>query len=95
VKQLEKHVPELDSDPNDEVDFAGGLALRRRVAVTETAEGFLDRARERAARAGDHHPMTVAEQREFEALQNEKHREHEARLRELEGEISKATKPKG
>ncbi|CAN0581517.1 unnamed protein product, partial [Ectocarpus sp. 12 AP-2014] len=47
VKQLEKHVPELDSDPNDEVDFAGGLALRRRVAVTETAEGFLDRARER------------------------------------------------
>ncbi|CAM9762173.1 unnamed protein product, partial [Ectocarpus sp. 13 AM-2016] len=95
VKKLEKHVPELDSDPNEEVDFAGGLALRRRVAVTETAKGFFDRARDRAARAGDHHPVTVAEQREFEALQNEKHRGLEARLRELEGAISKATKPKG
>ncbi|CAN0483579.1 unnamed protein product, partial [Ectocarpus sp. 12 AP-2014] len=95
VKKLEKHVPELDSDPDDEVDFAGQLALRRRVAVTETAEGFLDRARDRAARAGDHHPVTVSEQREFKAVQNEKHRELEARLRELEGEISKATKRKG
>ncbi|CAM9449685.1 unnamed protein product [Ectocarpus sp. 8 AP-2014] len=95
VKKLEKHVPEVDSEPDDDVDFADGLALRRRVAVTETAEGFLDRARDRAARAGDHHPVTVAEQREYEALQNEKHREHEARLRELEGQISKATKQKG
>ncbi|CAM9228091.1 unnamed protein product, partial [Ectocarpus sp. 8 AP-2014] len=95
VKKLEKHVPELESDPDDDVDCAAGLALRRRVAVTETAEGFLDRARDRAARAADHHPVTVAKQREFEALQNEKHREHESRLRELEGQISKATKRKG
>ncbi|CAN0439634.1 unnamed protein product, partial [Ectocarpus sp. 12 AP-2014] len=95
VKKLEKHIPELDSDHDDDVDYAGGLALRRRVAVAETAEGFLDRARDRAARAADHHPVTVAGQREFEALQNEKHREHEAKLRELEGEISKATKRNG
>ncbi|CAN0058079.1 unnamed protein product [Ectocarpus sp. 6 AP-2014] len=95
VKKLEQHVPELDSEPDDDVDFGGELALRRRVAVSETAKGFLDRARDRAARAADHHPVTVSEQREFEALQNEKHREHEARLRELEGQISKATIRKG
>ncbi|CBJ33257.1 Hypothetical leucine rich repeat protein [Ectocarpus siliculosus] len=95
VKKLEEHVPELDSEPDDDVDFGGELALRRRVAVSETAKGFLDRARDRAARAADHHPVTVSEQREFEALQNEKHREHEARLRELEGQISKATIRKG
>ncbi|CBJ28474.1 Hypothetical leucine rich repeat protein [Ectocarpus siliculosus] len=91
VKKLEQHVPELDSEPDDDVDFGGELALRRRVAVSETAKGFLDRARDRAARAVDHHPVTVSEQREFEALQDEKHREHEARLRELEGQIIKAT----
>ncbi|CAN0388433.1 unnamed protein product, partial [Ectocarpus fasciculatus] len=47
VKKLEKHVPELDIEPDGDVDGGGGLALRRRVAVTETAEGFLDRARDR------------------------------------------------
>ncbi|CAN0186483.1 unnamed protein product, partial [Ectocarpus sp. 12 AP-2014] len=47
VKKLEKHVPELGSEPDDDVDFAGGPALRRRVAVTETAQGFLDRAQDR------------------------------------------------
>ncbi|CAN0209967.1 unnamed protein product, partial [Ectocarpus fasciculatus] len=95
VKHLEKYAPELDSEPDGDVDMEGGLALRRRVAVTETAEGFLDRARDRAAGAADHHPVTVFQQREFEALQDEKHRDHEARLTELEGEISKATKGKG
>ncbi|CAM9596837.1 unnamed protein product [Ectocarpus fasciculatus] len=95
VKHLEKYAPELDGEPSKDVDFGGGLALRRRVAVTETAEGFLDRARDRAVAAADHHPVTVSEQREFEALQNEKHREHEARLRELEGKIRKAAKGKG
>ncbi|CAM9801829.1 unnamed protein product, partial [Ectocarpus sp. 12 AP-2014] len=93
-EKLEKHVPEVDSDPDDDVDFAGGLALRRRVAVTETAKGFLDRARGRATAVADHYSVTVSEQREFEALQNEKHREHEARFRELEREISNATKRK-
>lgn len=39
--------------------------------------------------------MTVSKLREFEALQTEKHREHESKLRELEGEIGKANKPKG
>ncbi|CAN0057169.1 unnamed protein product [Ectocarpus sp. 6 AP-2014] len=92
VKKLEKHASELDSEPDDDVDYGGGLAVRQRVAVTETAQGFFDRARDRATTAADHHPVTVAEQREFEALQNEKHCGHEARLRELEGEISKATK---
>ncbi|CAN0163961.1 unnamed protein product [Ectocarpus fasciculatus] len=47
VQKLEKHVPEVENEPDGDVDHAGGLALRRRVAVTETAEGFLDRARER------------------------------------------------
>ncbi|CAM9581932.1 unnamed protein product, partial [Ectocarpus sp. 12 AP-2014] len=68
VKKLEKHVPELGSEPDDDVDFAAGAA--------------------------DHHPVTVSEQREFEALQDEKHREHEERFRELEGEISKAVRRK-
>ncbi|CAM9178057.1 unnamed protein product [Ectocarpus sp. 8 AP-2014] len=95
VVNLEKHAPALDGEPDDSVDVGGGLALRRRAAVTETAEGFLDRARERAAAAADHHPVTVSELREFEALQTEKHREHESKLRELEGEIGKANKPKG
>ncbi|CAN0322810.1 unnamed protein product, partial [Ectocarpus fasciculatus] len=72
VQKLEKHVPELDNEPDGDVDCGGGLALRRRVAVTETAEGFLDRARDRAAGAADHHPVTVSQQREFEALQDEK-----------------------
>ncbi|CAM9358255.1 unnamed protein product, partial [Ectocarpus fasciculatus] len=48
-----------------------------------------------AAAAADHHPVTVSQQREFEALQDERHRDHEARFRQLEGEISKATKRKG
>ncbi|CAM9661729.1 unnamed protein product [Ectocarpus fasciculatus] len=95
VVNLEKHVPAPDSEPGDSVDSGGGLTLRRRVAVTETAEGFLDRARDRAAAAADHHPVTASELREFEALQKEKHREHEAKFRELEGEIAKAKKPKG
>ncbi|CAN0251301.1 unnamed protein product, partial [Ectocarpus fasciculatus] len=95
VQKLEKHVPELDNEPDGDVDCGGELALRRRVAVSETAEGFLDRARDRAAAAADHHPVTVSQQREFEALQDEKHRDHEARLTELEGEISKATRGKG
>ncbi|CAN0446712.1 unnamed protein product, partial [Ectocarpus fasciculatus] len=45
VQKLAKHVPEVDNEPDGDVDCGGGLALRRRVAVTETAEGFLDRAR--------------------------------------------------
>ncbi|CAB1113543.1 unnamed protein product [Ectocarpus sp. CCAP 1310/34] len=76
------------------LQIAGGPALRRRVAVTETAQGFLDRAQDRAAGAADLHPVTVSEQREFEALQDEKHREHEERFRELEGEISKVARRK-
>ncbi|CAM9603560.1 unnamed protein product, partial [Ectocarpus sp. 13 AM-2016] len=95
VVNLERHVPAPDCEPDDSVDVGGGLALRRRAAVTETAEGFLDRARDRAAAAADHHPVTVSELRELEALQSEKHREHESKLRELEGEIRKANKPKG
>ncbi|CAN0517757.1 unnamed protein product, partial [Ectocarpus sp. 12 AP-2014] len=95
VVNLEKHVPAPDCEPDDSVDVGGGLGLRRRAAVTETAEGFLDRARDRAAAAADHHPVTVSELRELEALQTEKHREHESKLRELEGEIRKANKPKG
>ncbi|CAM9751697.1 unnamed protein product [Ectocarpus sp. 4 AP-2014] len=95
VKKLETHVPELGCEPDGNVGFASGLAFRRRVAVTETAQGFLDRAQDIAAGAADHHPVTVSDQRKFEALQNEKHREHEARFRGLEGQISKAARRKG
>ncbi|CAM9335067.1 unnamed protein product [Ectocarpus sp. 13 AM-2016] len=89
VTPREKTVPEPDEEPSEDMDVAGRQALGRRLAMSESAERFLGRSRDTAA---EHQPVTISELREFDALQTEKHREHEARLKELEGKSRKAAR---
>ncbi|CAM9186598.1 unnamed protein product [Ectocarpus sp. 8 AP-2014] len=93
VKNLEDLVPEPGMGPGENVDVGGGQVLRRRLAVTQTAEGFFDRARDTA---DNHRPVTVGDLREFGALHREMQSQNDDKFRELEGEIGKkANKRKG
>ncbi|CAM9864331.1 unnamed protein product [Ectocarpus sp. 13 AM-2016] len=88
--------PGPDSDrfvPNE-----GGLALKQRQAVTETADDFLARAQERAPSAGNDVVTLgkVAEAvellKEVHSQYDELHREHDAKLSRFQRAVDRITR---
>ncbi|CAN0119978.1 unnamed protein product, partial [Ectocarpus sp. 13 AM-2016] len=86
VKILNKKVMKPGPDSESFLPNEGGLALKQRQAVTETADDFLERAQERAPTVGND-VVTLRQVveavellKEVHSQYDELHREHDAKL---------------
>ncbi|CAM9295990.1 unnamed protein product [Ectocarpus sp. 6 AP-2014] len=86
VSTMEKSIPKPQGEPSDEVDVGGGQALAVKRKVKKTQEEVWQEMAESAAAAGQH-PVTQDQLRRFAEVQDERHREHDAKISWVQGAL--------